>query len=210
MGTISRSRNIPNSKDPLRGVSDVRQQLISSLLRLIKISPPQRPGTAANQSGSNGLFSGPTSLAYLFLWLSETHPDLNIDKRSPREWCLAYLDSGSGDLTHAQGLRGWGIMNEYLAWNIVKAAVTGEESSVLKLVKAVEIDFRYCPNDDNEFFSGRAGTLALLRIVRHFVPSVADQVNRCIPSLTSHILTHAPWYFHGRSYIGAAHGNIGK
>lgn len=188
--------------------SNPQQELIASLTAITSNCPPSHNGKYSNRV--KGLFSGPTSIAYLFFKVSATHPDLRIEGHTPREWCLAYLDCGSDKLSHADGLAGWGIRNEFLAYNAVKAAATKDYSAVTKLVNAITVECGNCPPADNEFLAGRAGTLALLRIVRKYMPETAEKaVASCMQSLIKHILEHAPWSYHGKSYIGAAHGVIG-
>jgi hypothetical protein len=46
------------------------------------------------QTSTTGLWTGPTSLAYLFLWLSHTRLDLEIDGKLTINWSHAYLDCG--------------------------------------------------------------------------------------------------------------------
>lgn len=124
------------------------------------------------------------------------------------EWCHAYLDCGQSDIPNAHGLNGWGVKNEYLAFNAVKACATKDMAYAAKLEEAVTAGFD-CPSVDNEHLSGRAGTLSLLRIVRHWVPESAASMNKCMEPLIEHIFASEPWRFHGHNYIGAAHGVIG-
>ncbi|OKL62502.1 hypothetical protein UA08_02539 [Talaromyces atroroseus] len=206
MGDSKRYFN--NSTTTLRTIPNPRQELIASLTKLVRHCPPLNYRGRIGRA--KGLFTGPTSIAYLFLRLSNTHPDLRIERHTPREWCLAYLDSDSSNLPHARGLTGWGIENEFLAYNAVKAAAAQDSSAVKKLLDAIATEFHNCPSGDNEFFAGRAGTLALLRIAQWYTPEEADEmISASMQELTSHILKHAPWSFHGKTYIGAAHGVIG-
>lgn len=201
-------RYMPNDAEQLLQVPRPRSELIISLTRLVKGCSPKIPWTTPFKDRPIGLWTGPTSIAYVFLWLSRSHPDLVIEGHSPDQWCTKYLDCGSGDILNAQELNGWGVKNEYLAYNAVKAAATQDMAYVSKLCDAITSDFG-CSAVDNEYLSGRAGTLALLRMVRHFVPAAADQVTACMPPLIKHILGEIPWRFHGHRYIGAAHGDIG-
>jgi Lanthionine synthetase C-like protein len=204
-------RYLRNSTATLKIKPNPRQELTASVTKLVRNCPPSNRSSHARRKGhAKGLFAGPTSIAYLFLRLSNTHPDLKIERCAPREWCLAYLDSDSGSLSHAAGITGWGIENEFLAYNAVKAAATQDSSAVKRVVDAISNEFRDCPPGDNEFFAGRAGALALLRIIRCYMPKTVDEmISSSVQELTSHILKHAPWSFHGKTYIGAAHGVIG-
>lgn len=204
----TQTRYIVNDATHLLQESQPRAQLITSLARVIERSPPTKPWTDTFKDKPIGLWTGPTSLAYLFLWVSKIYPQLAVEDNTALDWCMKYLDCGSEDIPSAKDLNGWGVKNEYLAYNAVKAAATQDMRYVTKLCDAITHEFG-CSDVDNEFLSGRAGTLALLRIVRHFVPSSAEQVNACMPPLFDHILSAVPWRFHGHRYIGAAHGDIG-
>jgi hypothetical protein len=206
---MTSERYIANKTEPLLQVPDPRGQLVTSLTKIVRGCAPRKlPWTDTFKSQPQGLWTGPTSLAYLFLWLSHTHPNLEIDGKLPIDWCHAYLDCGQQDIPSAAGLNGWGVKNEYLAYNTVKASATKDIQYVFKLRDAVANGFE-CPELDNEHLSGRAGTLALLRIVRHWVPHAAAVVQECMTLLITTIIERIPWRFHGHSYIGAAHGSIG-
>ena len=201
-------RYIGNNAPPLLRVPNPRHELITSLTKIVQGCPPQKPWTDPFKGKGVGLWTGPTAIAYLFLWLSETHPELLIDGKKPRDWCLRYLDCGSEDITSAQDLNGWAVKNEYLAYSVVKAAATQDPAYVSRFVKALATDFN-CPDVDNEHLVGRAGTLALLRILESWCPFAKDDVARCTAPLIKDIMKAVPWRFHGHNYIGAAHGVIG-
>jgi hypothetical protein len=133
---------------------------------------------------------------------------LKIDGKTPLQWCHAYLDCGQHEILSAAGLNGWGVKNEYLAYNAIKASATKDMQYVYKLRDSVAHGFE-CPEADNEHLSGRAGTLALLRIVQHWFPEAATVVQECMTPLIATVIERMPWRFHGHSYIGAAHGSIG-
>lgn len=189
-------------------ISNPHEQLILTLTKVLRGCPPSNPWTDKFKQKPMGLWTGPTSIAYLFLWLADTHPDLTVEGASPRQWCFRYLDCGSSELPGPHGLNDWGIKNEYLAYNVVQAAVSGSESCVRKVVDAICTSFD-CPPADNEHLSGRAGTLALLRIIRRWQPQYTQAIESCIEKLIDQIMAARPWTFHGHRYIGAAHGMIG-
>jgi hypothetical protein len=157
-----------------------------------------------------GVWSGPTSLAYLFLKLSETHPDLKIEGKPAQDWCNAYLECGQDKIasTKEGDQSGWGIANEYLAFNTVKACATKDLAYVSKVEDGVTNGFDCLP-EDNEVLAGRAGTLSLLRMIKRWVPEAAARMDKCMVPLIDHILASKPWTFHKHTYIGAAHGIIG-
>ncbi|KAI1322313.1 hypothetical protein F5Y16DRAFT_416145 [Xylariaceae sp. FL0255] len=189
---------------------DTHKELITSLTSIVQGCPPKKPWTDLFKDKPMGLWTGPTSLAYLLLWLSKTHPDLTVESRQPLEWCTAYLECGQADIPGPKGLNGWGVKNEYLAFHTVRACATQNMDDVAKVKAAVEGDLvEVCPAVDNEHLSGRAGTLALLRMIRHWIPEAAETVTGCMGPLIDHIIASKPWRFHGHNYIGAAHGQIG-
>lgn len=201
-------RYIHNKREPSRREPAPREQLVASLTKIIKGAPPRRPWKDVFKEKPVGLWTGPTAIAYLFLWLAETHPDLEIEGAVPQQWCTRYLDLGSEDLENAHGLNGWGVKNEYLAYNTVKAAATQDRKYAAKVFNTVLNDY-HCPDVDNEHLAGRAGTLSLLRIIKRWCPSTAVEVEKCNQLLIDQIMAQTPWRFHGHNYTGAAHGVIG-
>src|ERR1700761_3883169 len=119
---MSSERYLPNINATLLQVSDPLYQLILSLTKIVRGSAPKKPWTDTFKPQPQGLWTGPTSLAYLFLWLSVTHPNLRIDGKLPIEWCHAYLDCGPEDIASAAGQNRWGVKNEYLCYHAVKAS----------------------------------------------------------------------------------------
>lgn len=168
--TMATTRYLPSiDKNTAYRISDPHEQLISTLTKVLRECPPCNPWTDKFKQTPMGLWTGPTSIAYLFLWLNDTYPDLTVEGATPQQWCHRYLDCGSSDLPGPHGLNGWGVKNEYLAYNAVLAALSGNDSCVGKVVDAVRSQFD-CPSADNEHLSGRAGTLALLRIIQRWQP----------------------------------------
>lgn len=204
----TQTRYMLNKTEPLLREAQSHEQLLLSLTRIVKNSPPQKPWADGFKSKPLGFWTGPTCIAYLFLWVAKTRPEIDIEGHTPAEWCLKYLDCGSEELTGPKDLNGWGVKNEFFAYNTVKAAATQDLSYVTKLTDAITNVFE-CPDSENEYLSGRAGTLALLRVVKYFVPSAGAQVTACVRPLVEHVLSSVPWSFGGHRYIGAAHGDIG-
>ncbi|KAL8797138.1 MAG: hypothetical protein Q9195_000605 [Heterodermia aff. obscurata] len=100
----------------IRSTEDPRGQLIKSLKKLVKGYPPKN---SYDIEECHGLYSGPTSIAFLFLHISRSHPDLKIKGLSPRDWAAAYL---SGKRTFsAVTSANCGIINEFLAFHAVHA-----------------------------------------------------------------------------------------
>jgi len=209
----STTKFLPNTSaaaDEAKSISaqlDYRSELVKSLTAIVLGSPPRKPWTDSFKKEPQGLWTGPSSIAYLFFWLSKTHPNLIIEGKVPDQWCLAYLDCGSD--THPIAGNGIGVKNEYMVFNTIKAIVTNDVGCVEKLKAAAEAGNREAPDVENEFLSGRAGTLALLRIVRHFIPEASDGLTKVMEPIIKHILGHLPWAFRNVAYSGAAHGSIG-
>lgn len=196
------TRYIPNNPaDLLR--PDPLPNLISSLTSLTRTYPPQHTWP----KHLSGLYSGPTSIALLFLHLSRSHPTLAIDHKTPTHWCTAYLRGtrhvSPVDPDHC------GVANEQLAYYAVQAAFTEALNYVEKLVEVIP-SLLTRKGGSNEWLYGRTGLLYLLRLVRHFVPASAELVAKPSEQLISCILSQGPpWSWHGKEYLGAVHGDMG-
>lgn len=200
-------RYFPNNPSTLSTVADPRSELIHSLTAIVNGAPPTKPWSDGQYKG---LFRGPTSIAYVFLWLSKTHPDLKIEGCDGREWCLKYLDCGSDEHSLLPDGIKMGIKNEFIAWRAVKAAITKDMSVVDEMLAGVRKLHEEIGEGENELFDGRAGTLVCLRIVRFWVPESKERVNEVMKLLMEHIVVRRPWtWYNGSAFLGAAHGAIG-
>lgn len=208
ISTMSPNRCIVNDSKVVREVVDPYTELITSLTSILHRYPPWQPFPRRN----SGLYSGPTSIAYLFLWLARTH-DLLILQRPPIEWCRSYLDCSNRFLSHLAQRSGSrpraGIIDPFLSYHAILASATQSTPSINLLLEAVEDMHQSEPAANNELLYGRAGTLALLRIVRHFVPAATAIINATMSTLIDHIIANQPWTWHSKEYTGAVHGNIG-
>ncbi|KAH8597782.1 hypothetical protein B0O99DRAFT_616763 [Bisporella sp. PMI_857] len=184
-----------------------RQELLKCLTTIVECYPPRKPWTDTFKPKPQGLWTGPSAIAYLFFWLSHTHPDLLVKGTASRDWCLAYLDCGSD--AHPVAGNGIGVKNEYMVYNTVNAIATGDLTSVRRLKDAAEAANLEAPAVENEWLSGRAGTLALLRIVRHWLPEEKAGLDEVMKPIIEHCLANQPWTFRDVNYLGAAHGSIG-
>lgn len=205
---MSPSRYIVNDNRLVGEVVDPHAELITSLTSILDGYPPTQPFPHRN----SGLYSGPTSIAYLFLWLAYTH-DILIHNIPSIEWCRSYLDCSNRSLTHQARSSGSrpraGLIDPYLSYHAILASATRSTQSIDVLLEAVKDMHQSEPAANNELLYGRAGTLALLRIVRHFVPSATAIINATMSPLIDHIIANQPWTWHSKEYTGAAHGNIG-
>jgi hypothetical protein len=157
-----------------------------------------------------GLWSGPTGAAYLLLQVSSIKPDLIIRGQPAEKWARAYVMApGSRGHNLRLGSHGCGISDEKLAYEAVRAAVSKDLSHVRDFVSSVS-QILSVEEYPDELLYGRAGTLYLLRMVRHWVPGSNHLVDPAIAEISNTIMNRGPhWKWHGRRYLGAVHGDIG-
>jgi hypothetical protein len=236
MPSSSTSRYIPNNPSTLLTVPSPKQEVTSSLTQLIQSYPPK---SHYSLSGCHGLFQGPTSIAYLFLHISNILPDLRLpDKKgrcfSPFELCNDYLSGrrpdGHIDSNHC------GVICEALAFLAVRVAASGSRTSdeeeggngegrsqlnditaflgylpqVIASDGRIEAERGGRTKGSNEWLYGRAGTLYLLRLMRRYAPLYKNILDEAIQEIMDAILEQGPeWEWYGKRYLGAVHGDIG-
>ncbi|KAK3323068.1 hypothetical protein B0H66DRAFT_219260 [Apodospora peruviana] len=155
-----------------------------------------------------GLWSGPTGIAYLMLQVSAHQPDIFISGQPAAHWAQGYI-SGSRGHNLRLGSHGCGINDEKLAFEAVRAAITKDLRHVRDFMSSVS---QVIPVEEfpDEMLYGRAGTLYLLRLVRHWVSDSNALVDPAIAEISNTIINNGPhWKWHGRRYLGAVHGDIG-
>lgn len=81
-------RFFPNHPSVLLKEERPHEQLVSSLESIIRACPPQ---DTYSRHALHGLYSGPTSIAYLFLRLAQIYPNLVVEGHDASSWCRAYL-----------------------------------------------------------------------------------------------------------------------
>ncbi|KAF3930513.1 hypothetical protein ABW19_dt0201279 [Dactylella cylindrospora] len=200
-------------KDPsaLKSIASPHEHLVTSLTNLINTCPPKLPWSGCFAKGLYcGIFTGPTSLAFLFLWLSKTHPDLQINAKSPAEYCTEYLNMGQNQYPPEETQRsGCGLNHEYMCYNAVKACHTKDLQYVQKFVDNIEkLNLR--PTFIEVLF-GKAGLLNLMRMMKYWVPESSNALDPAIDSLIEYCLKYDPWLFgigQQKRFIGAGHGDI--
>ncbi|EXJ94782.1 hypothetical protein A1O1_03180 [Capronia coronata CBS 617.96] len=201
------SRSFKNESNPLERANS-HEELIASLTRINTFNPPIQ--TCSTGWTFHGLYYGPTSIAYLFLRLSQHYPDLMFKGQSLRDWAEAYLDLSHGqresvDSNHC------GIANEMLAQLAVRA-VMAEDPSLAQKLCSYEAVINDASGSD-EWLYGRSGYLYLLRLARSGFEDdskVTIPVDKAIHTTVRRILsTKQPWTWHGKYYLGAAHGSFG-
>ena len=230
------SRYIHNNPSTLLTVPSPKEEVASSLTKLIQSYPPK---SHYSSSECRGLFQGPTSISYLFLHISSILPDLRLqDKKrksfSPLELCIDYL-SGTRPKGHIDSNH-CGTICEILAFLAVRVAVAGSRTGVgegegngdaRSQLNDINKFLSYLPQviasngrtegqgegrtkGSNEWLYGRAGTLYLLRLMRQYAPLHRDILDNAIWEIINTITEQGPdWEWYGKRYLGAVHGDIG-
>lgn len=191
-----------------------RELLPYTLQLVLKHTPPRSNYYERHQGG---LFTGYLGIAYLFLQLSALYPNLKISGHDLLHWTKAYLAGDRGTLTLDKGR--CGLASELLCLQALKACVSKKREDVIEFLAHTPklLGPFPSPQDDpfpSELINGRAGTLYLLRMVKHWVPEYAALVQSPIQRLAEKIIFtnddgRGNWEWHGKRYFGAAHGDIG-
>lgn len=207
-------RYISNNLPPQAFQYEPADYLNASLEGVLKQTPPR---INYQENHLDGLYTGYTGLAYLFLCISSLHPDLKVMGHDCHFWAGRYLKGSRENLRIRKG--NCGISCEKLAFQAVRACVTKEPEDVIEFVSnAPSLVGPYATNDEDPFpsdlITGRAGALYLMRMVRHWVPSMATCIDSPIDRLVEKLIEkndegRIDWSWHGKRYLGAAHGEIG-
>ncbi|KAH8909897.1 hypothetical protein BR93DRAFT_965966 [Coniochaeta sp. PMI_546] len=197
------SRCIPNEFPELLTLGDSDTLVKQALEDIVENYPP-----LDDYQGSRlqGLWSGPTGIAYLFLQVSTAHPKLQIAGHHALTWAKSYIKGSRGSLELSP--KSCGIGDEKLSYHAVAASITQAPSHVQGLVSSISqaIQGDYA----DELLFGRAGTLYLLRMVKHWVPDSSSIVDDAIVQVTQKIMESGmTWKWRGKRYLGAVHGDIG-
>ena len=181
------------------------QELIVSLTKVVTGFPPRNN---YSKHDLHGLYSGPTSIAYLFLVLSRSSPELIVAHRNPAYWCRKYLYNSQHEVPVTPSR--CGVANETLARLAVGAMFEQSEKSVDLFLNFVPVVLAEDGDKaSNEWLYGRAGMLYLLRLIRTYTPP-NHKVDEAITAIIVKILQSGPpWFWHGKEYLGAVHGSIG-
>ncbi|KAF3291185.1 hypothetical protein TWF970_000417 [Orbilia oligospora] len=187
--------------------------LVASLKNILDICPPSVPWTGCFAGGLYfGIFAGPTSIAFLFLWLSKTHPDLAIHGLFPADYCKAYLSLQQNTYSSEETPRsGCSLNHEFMCYNAVKACLTKDITYVQKF--AENIDKLTLRPTFMELLFGRAGLLSLMRTMKYWFPESSEILDPEIEKVIQHCLSYDPWTFgvrpdNQKRFIGASHGDI--
>jgi hypothetical protein len=199
-----------NDKKPLPK-SNYHEELIESLTRINLHNPPVH--TCSTGWRFQGFFQGPTSIAYLFYKLSIIYPDLEFKGQSFLDWARAYLALSTFGPKQAVDPDHCGIANETLASLALNAVVSGDASLAQQLCSYRSIITGDEELSSDEWLYGRAGYLYFLRLIRsHFRShnSLRPMIDSTIEMVVERILrSPKPFTWHGKAYLGAAHGSIG-
>ncbi|KAF2102562.1 hypothetical protein NA57DRAFT_71551 [Rhizodiscina lignyota] len=196
--------------------TEVDDDLIELLTSAVQKFPPSDAWKSV-RVGVGGIYCGRTGVAYLFMNVDKTRPNLEIEGKRPIQWAAAYL-SGDREPEPITTLS-CGIFNEELSFCAVAAAFYKDTAYVQKLLKYLdeivssnEGAFEYC--------YGRAGLLYLLRLVRSWFPESAELVNPGMDSVIENIMANGPpWILDmggtndfgtvRYDFVGPGHGRMG-
>ncbi|KAI1815346.1 hypothetical protein GGS20DRAFT_543990 [Poronia punctata] len=192
---------------------DAKKELLASLKRLTKLHPPVH--TCSTRWSFSGFYAGPTSIAFLFFKLSQIYPDFEFEQQSFLEWGQAYLELGRQTYKRPPTPSHCGIGDETLAHLTLRALLSDDKAQVKQLCSFAKELNPSADDGSNEWLYGRAGYLYFLRLCRQTVfskdrhPATAMILDKTITSVVDRILaTPQPWTWHGKHYLGAAHGEI--
>ncbi|TQS32324.1 hypothetical protein Golomagni_07364 [Golovinomyces magnicellulatus] len=187
---------------------------------LEKLPPPQKFGT----EHLFGLFGGCTGMALMMLELSKMYPDVRVKGYSLGQLAAKYVEGDRDGVNVEELMPGnFGISNEELCFAAMKACLSGspqDATTFVDLMVPFLTDRKREPDEKAEPFLtelvfGAAGALYLLRMVKHWVPSTAAEIDPVIKQFIDKLLqvsNHGKefWTFAGKKYTGAAHGEIGN
>ncbi len=192
---------------------DPHRELIECLSRINLYNPPVH--TCSTGWSFDGFYSGPTSIAYLFYRLSLIYPDVEFKQQPFRDWATDYIKLGLRVRVKAPDPGHCGIANELLA-SLTLRSIVYDDLDLARQVCAYEKTINGADQGSNEWLYGRAGYLYFLRLCRsHFESQPGSQstitmLSRTIERTIRRILeTPLPWTWHGKEYLGAAHGYVG-
>lgn len=171
----------------------------------------QHPPAEVRAGG--GLYTGPTSIAYLFLVLQQLYSDLLIEGYQLGHWSAAYLKQSQDHIKSFPGPRvgNCGIDDDILSLLAIGAASSKDVDMANELCDyaAEALD----PESENEWLYGRAGYLYYLRLVKaSFLDDekTTKMLNDTAEDVIEAILdAPKPWKFQGKAYVGAVHGAFG-
>ncbi|KAF9871910.1 abscisic acid ABA receptor [Colletotrichum karsti] len=185
--------------------------LLSHLSKVLSLSPPQSSYSASTLTGP---LTSHTGTAYLFLSISSAFPRLQVHSYPAIHWARAYISNipaPDGPISSLEECLG--LSSDVLSGTAVRACITQDLSHVrtfLNLLTPIlaSINSRDTAPLPSCLVHGLAGTLYLLRLIRHWVASSAPLVSRAIVHISEYLLS-VPWSCPRSSSHGAADGELG-
>ncbi|OAA40235.1 Lanthionine synthetase [Beauveria brongniartii RCEF 3172] len=207
-------RYMPNDQ-PLQALSKPPKELFQ--IALEEFVDKTKVPTTFEQEQLVGIFAGFTGIPYMFLQLSELHPDVQANGENLRQLAERYITIDP-DATWLEQDIECGLISEKLCREALTACLSGEENDVERFVAstigAASPSLRADQPLANEILYGRAGVLFLLRLVRHWVPTSKARLDAQMKAVAARIMevnNHGQdsWVWANRRFIGAVHGDIG-
>ncbi|KAF6822062.1 abscisic acid ABA receptor [Colletotrichum plurivorum] len=157
--------------------------LETHLSRTLTTSPPQ----SSHLTLTTPLTSH-VGTSYLFLAISALHPRLQIHSYPARHWAVAYVTNIPSPSASSSILG----LTDALSGVAVRAAISSDLSHVRHFLSLLTAALGVSESLPTCLLHGLAGTLYLLRLIRHWVPSSAPLVSRSIVQISEHLLS-SPW-----------------
>lgn len=195
-------RYIENNFSPLLTLATDNTYMQDALEDIVTNYPPREEYEPKELAG---FWHGPTGLAYIFLHVSDAHPHLEIAGHDALTWAKLYIHKGRD---HIQlDPKRCGIGSELLAGHAVRACIMRDLDQVTGFLSYVDPVLK--GEYPNELLHGRAGTLYLLRMMRHWVPACAPLLEEAIAKISQKIIEDGPeWTWYGGRYLGAVVSNF--
>ena len=159
------------------------------------------------------MYQGPISIAYTLMILQQLYPDLIIQDHPLADWSAAYLRQANANIKSYPGpmVGSCGVRDDILCLLAIGAGSSKDRSLASELCDyAAEV---LDPQSDNDWLSGRAGYLYLLRLVKvsfaddpDTLQLLADTQDDVVAAILE---APRPWRSRGRVQLGAVHGAIG-
>ena len=230
MGEPPKPRHFSNNGPMLRLPRSPRDQIISNLQTLVTKYPPRINTFPSDEV--NGLFSGPTSIAYILLKLSQDgdngYNQLDIEGHKLHYWADLYLQCARDSMPENHLCDGklnrrvrlelekfarYGIWSEKSSQLAIIAAFHKDRTAVEDLLALLPKVLEGGGGDEetpfNEHIFGRTGYLYLLRLVRTYWPEApipAETFTKIIQRVLDD--GKSRWKFVDHYYLGAGHGWI--
>ncbi|RMZ87934.1 hypothetical protein DV736_g4833, partial [Chaetothyriales sp. CBS 134916] len=153
---------------PLPPPADGQAELLAALSRINTFNPPVQ--TCSTGWHYAGLYSGPSSVAFLFYRLSQLYPDMTFKGQHLADWAAAYLELGQSYLPGGRSKRAsvdashCGVANETLCQLALRACLEHDTSLAHALCAYANGLLAPAVAGSDEWLYGRAGYLYLLRL----------------------------------------------